>query len=441
MSNVSDYSEWSKAVPTSTKSVGRASFLTIAVFIAAFGYWAAFAPLEGAAVAPGVVAAAGKNQDIQHLEGGIIKDVLVHEGDRVKASQELYHLDQTLPQAQLNRLTQTASSLAARSARLQAERDGKEMVVFPKELTTEPVAPALAEIISEQTSEFETGLKRHKSELSILRQRVDALNESINGLGAQKKAAEDQLDIVAGEIVRKKKLLDKGLTDRSQFTALERNQAELLGQIGSTTASIASARSQIIEAKQQIERSISQRVETASKDLTEARRQAADVDEQAVAAKSVLDRTTVRAPADGIIVRLKINSPGSVVRPGEPLLELLPTSNELIIESKLDPRQVDSIHIGQLARLRFVALNARKTPEVAAEVTFVSPDRLVDEATHQPYYTVRLKIHGALPDTIRQDQIYPGMPVEAYISTGDRTFFEYLVRPIQDSFSRAFREQ
>lgn len=441
MSNVSDYSEWSKAVPTSTKSVGRASFLTIAAFMAAFGYWAAFAPLEGAAVAPGVIAAAGKNQDIQHLEGGIIKDVLVHEGDRVKASQELYHLDQTVPQAQLNRLTQTASSLAARSARLQAERDGKDAVVFPKELTTEPISQALAEIVSEQSSVFETGLQRHKSELSIYQQRVDALNESINGLAAQKKAAEDQLNIVAGEIVRKKGLLDKGLTDRSQFTALERNQAELLGQIGSTTASIASSRSQVIEAKQQIERTISQRVETASKDLTDARRQAADVDEQAVAAQSVLDRTTVRAPADGIIVRLKVNSPGSVVRPGEPLLELLPTSNDLIIESKLDPRQVDSIHIGQPARLRFVALNARKTPEVAAEVTFVSPDRVIDEATHQPYYTVRLKIHGALPDSIRQDQIYPGMPVEAYISTGDRTFFEYLLRPIQDSFSRAFREQ
>jgi HlyD family secretion protein len=274
-----------------------------------------------------------------------------------------------------------------------------------------------------------------------LRQRQAALEESIQGLSSQKKAAEDQLKIVDEEIERKRKLLEKGLTDRSQFTALMRNQAELLGQIGQATAGIASANSQILEAKQQIDRAITARMETAAKDLTDTRRQLADVTEQVVAAKDILDRVIVRSPSDGLVVKQMINAPGSVVRQGEPLLELLPTSNALIIDARLDTREVDAVHIGQDARLRFVALNARSTPEVAGQVTFVSPDRLVDEATRVPYYSVRLKITGALPDAIKPEQIYPGTPVESFISTGDRTFLEYLAKPIQDSFHRAFREE
>ena len=440
MSEIARYNEWAKNVPVSTGRPAFWSYLTIAVFVALFGYWAATAPLESAAVAPGVVAAAGKNITVQHLEGGIVREVVAHEGDRVRAGDELFRLDPTLSQAQLMRLTNTAASLKARAARLEAERDSKDMVAFPPELAT-AIIPEIKSIVSEQASLFAESLKRYRSELEILRQRQAALEESAQGLLAQKKAGEDQLAIVDDEIVRKRKLLDKGLTDRSQFTALMRNQADLLGQIGQATAGIASANNQIIEARQQLERATNSRVETASKELTEARRQLADITEQIVAASNILDRVTVRAPADGLIVKQMINSPGSVIRQGEALLELLPTTNDLIIEARLDPREVDVVHIGQKARLRFVALNARKTPEVEGEVTFVSPDRLVDEATQMPFYSIRLKITGELPDSIKQEQIYPGTPVESFIATGERTFLEYLVKPIEDSFQRAFREE
>jgi HlyD family secretion protein len=440
MSQANVLEEWTKSIPTATGKAAIASYVTIGAFIAAFGFWAATAPLEGAAVAPGVVAAAGKNFEIQHLEGGIVDQILVEEGDRVKAGQELYRLDPVVPNAQLNRLSNSATSFKARVARLQAERDGLKEVVFDDVLLADK-SPEAVEIVAEQVSEFQNSFKRYEAELSILNQRLEALEESIKGLTAQKEAAESQIAIVDEEIDRKKKLLDKGLTDRSQFTALMRNQAELLGQIGSATAGIASAKSQIVEARQQLERASSARVETASKDLTEARRQLADISEQVIAAKSVLDRVVVRAPADGIIVKLNVNSIGRVVRPGEPLLELLPTTSNLIIEAQLDTREVDAVSVGQSARLRFVALNARATPEVAGEVTFVSPDRLIDEATRRPYYSVRLRITDKLPEGIKAEQIYPGTPVEAFISTGSRTFFEYLVKPIQDSFSKAFREE
>lgn len=432
--------EWAKSVPVSTRGAALASYATIGVFVVAFGIWAATVPLEGAAVASGVVAAAGKNYEIQHLEGGIVNKISVQEGDRVTAGQELYELDSTVPNAQLNRMTNSATSLKARVARLQAERDGLPSIIFDAVLLDDK-SPGTADIMSEQSNEFTNSTKRYQAEQGILNQRLEALQESIKGLSAQKQAAESQQTIVADEIDRKKKLLDKGLTDRSQFTNLMRNQAELLGQIGSASAGIASAKSQIAEAHQQLERASSQRVESASKDLTEARRQLADVSEQVIAAKSVLDRVIVRAPSDGIVVKLNVNSPGRVVRPGEPLLELLPTSNNLIIEAQLDTREVDAVFIGQSARLRFVALNARSTPEVAGEVIFVSPDRLIDETTRQPYYSVRLRITDKLPDGITTEQIYPGTPVETFISTGSRTFVEYLFKPIQDSFSRAFREE
>jgi HlyD family type I secretion membrane fusion protein len=440
MSQTNVLDEWTKSIPVVTRKAALASYVTIALFVAAFGFWAATVPLEGAAVASGVVAAAGKNFEVQHLEGGIVDKILVKEGDRVTAGQELYKLDQTVPNAQLNRMLNSASSLKARVARQHAERDGLSEIAFDSALLADQL-PETVDIVAEQISEFKNSSKRYEAELGILNQRLEALEESIAGLSAQKDAAESQLSIVDDEIGRKKKLLDKGLTDRSQFTALMRNQAELLGQIGSATAGIASAKSQIVEARQQLERASSQRVETASKELTETRRQLADINEQIITAKSVLDRVVVRSPSNGIVVKLNVNSPGRVVRPGEPLLELLPTTNSLIIEAQLDTKEVDAISVGQSARLRFVALNARATPEVAGEVIFVSPDRLIDETTRRPYYSVRLRITDKLPDGIKTEQIYPGTPVEAYISTGARTFFEYLVKPIQDSFSRAFREE
>ena len=431
--------EWARDVPKATRGIALAAYGSLAAFVAAFGFWAATAPLDGAAVAAGVVAAAGKNLSIQHLEGGNVAEVLVGEGQRVKAGDALFRLDRTQLQSQLNRLVKAKSSFSARAARLEAERDGKKELIFPDAIAATIDAEIVA-IAAEQTNDFLSGLNRHQTELAILDQRVRALEESITGVTAQKKAAEDQLAIVEEEIVRKKGLLDKGLTDRSQFAALMRNQAELLGQTGAAASEIARAKTQIVESRQQTERAITQRVEQASKDLTEVRRQEADYDEQIFAARALLDRTVVTAPVDGIVIAMNITSTGSVVRPGETLLELLPTTKDLIVEARMDTREVDNVRIGQEARLRLVALNARSTPEVAAEVVFVSPDSLIDQATRMPYYAVRLRIRD-LPDGVSKDQIFPGMPVEAFISTGDRTFLEYLVRPVTDSFSRAFREE
>jgi HlyD family type I secretion membrane fusion protein len=431
---------WTRSVDTRTGAISTFGYLFMIVFLGGFGLWASTAPLSGATIAAGYVAAAGQNILIQHLEGGIIRSIHAREGDRVKASQPLITLDPTLAEAQLNRMLKQLAALRAKGTRLEAERDLKTKLVIPAEVADTSRGLTFPEVISEQQVEFNARYARYVAEQEILNQRIAALKEAITGLDVQKKASSDQLTIVREEIDRKKLLLDSGLTNRSEYTALLRAEAELIGQVGSLQSQIASSSTQIVETKQQMERLTTTRVEEAVAELNTERATIADVEEQARAASSVLDRTVIRAPANGIIVRSVHNAVSSVVRAGEPIMELLPTSELLVIEARVSPQDIDTLRIGQGARLNFSALNARTTPQVAGTVTYISADRLVDQSTGQPYYIARMKITEDLPPEVRPDQVYPGMPVETYIATEERTFVEYLVRPLLDSFGRAFRE-
>lgn len=433
--------KWESRVETRTLTYSLAGYLIIAAFAGGVGYWAGTAPLEGAAIAPGVVAASGQNILVQHLEGGIIKEIKNREGERVEAGQPMMVLDSTIAFAELNRLLKQLVALKVKAARLEAERDGAQEITIMQESLPAAAGFDPSEVVIEQRKEFLARLSRYRSEQAILNQRVGALEEAIEGLKAQKKAGEEQLAVVEEELGRKKNLLDKGLTNRSEYTALLRSQAELVGQIGAIQAQIASSSVQTVEAREQIERLTTSRVENALAELNTVRANIADVEEQAQAAASVVERTVIRAPTEGVIVRAVHNAVGGVVRPGEPIFELLPTTSGLIVEVRVEPRDVDAVRVGQQANMRFTALNLRKTPQVPGTVTYISADRRIDEDTHQAYYTARLQITKALPPEISADQIYPGMPVEAFISTGERTFIEYLMKPLYDSFSRAFREE
>jgi HlyD family type I secretion membrane fusion protein len=433
--------QWTEKVPVSTVGSSLFGYGSMVVFVAVFGYWAATVPLAGAAISPGVIAAAGQNLKVQHLEGGTAIEVHVKEGDRVERGQTLVTLDPTVPQSQLDRAVKFEAIQTARALRLIAERDGAETFEVPQDLKERAVAAGVGSGILEQKGEFDARLNRHKNELAILGERVAQLTESVTGLEARREASEKQLKIVSEETARKLKLLDKGLTARDQYTQLLRSQADLLGQVSSAEAQIASTRNQINEAREQISRSKSQRVEDAIRELGEIQGKISDNEEQIKAAGAVLERTVIKSAADGVMVSLKVNSPGIVIRPGDTVYEMLPTSSDLVVEARVDPQNIDSLRLGQDARLRFVALNATTTPEVSATVTYISADRLIDAATNQPYYQARLRITDELPPEISSEQIYAGMPVETYFSTGERTFFEYLIKPITDSFSRSFREK
>jgi HlyD family secretion protein len=432
---------WGDMIKTRTFPIAAVGYAALAFFVGGFGTWAMTAPLESATVAPGIVVAAGQNIRIQHLEGGIVETVVRREGDRVHEGDPLLILKSTIPKAQLNRLLQQLISKRAEIARLQAERDGESTLAMPRlEIFSKELDAA--KVFDEEKKEFEARRTRFKSELLILGQRVNALNESMAGLKAQKKASDDQLVIVQAEVQRKKGLLDKGLTNRDEYTGLLRSTADLVGQVGSLEAQLAATQSQSGEALDQIERLKSSRVEEAVTALNKARDEVSDLEQQVNAAQSVLDRTTIRSPAAGIIVHSVYNSSGSVIRPGEVVMELLPTTTDLIIEAHIRPQDIDSIKLGQTAEMAFSAFNARTTPHIKGKVFYISADHLVAvDKSEQSYYVARLHIDQALPDQISADQIYPGMPVETFVATGERTFASYLVRPLLDSMGRAFREK
>ncbi len=432
--------QWASSVKTGTRKIALLGYVAVALFFGGFGIWAATVPLAGAAIVSGIVAAAGNNQVVQHLEGGILREVHVREGERVSAGEPLFTMDSTRAESSLNALIKQWVGLRARKERLEAQRDGMSSISFDSELVATAAKHGLDHVLGEQRDEFAARLARDKSEVVILNQRLAAGTEGITGFESQKKALEEQLAVVSGEAKRKENLLGKGLVNRSEYTALLRAQAELVGQIGSIASQIEQTKSQIVEAREQLVRQETERVEKALSELSDVSAKLGDLEEKMNAAQDILDRTVVKSPSDGVVIRIFQNTPGSVIQAGGELAQLLPTNSELIVEGRIRPTDIDIVRPGQKVELRFTALNSRSTPQVSGTVSYISPDRLVDKASGQSYYVARMRITDDLPPEINRQQIYPGMPVEAMISTGDRTFLEYLAKPLTDSFTRAFRE-
>lgn len=432
---------WQDRIASSTDRLITIGGASISIFAGTFITWAGFAPIDGAAIAPGMIAAAGRNIQIQHLEGGILRRLLVREGDRVARGQTVLVLDDTAAQAELKRILKQFMILQARIARLSAERDGLEAFTPTFSSNLETYVQEIQSVLDEEQKEFSARLARHHSERSILGQRVERLNETLDGLRMQRDAVTEQIGIIRDEVNRIKSLLDRGLAVRSDYANLIRIHADLLGQHGALDAEIAATTTQIAEAEEQIERQKTQRVEEAVTKLNETRVSLADAEEQARAAQAIWDRTTIRSPVDGTVVNSNYNVAGNVISPGEKIMEILPKSETPLVEARLRPADIDAVKVGQPARLRFVALNARLTPEVGAKVQYVSADRLIDQTTQEPYYRTILRVDDEVPHDLDANELHPGMPVDAYISTGERTFFEYLVRPIVDSTSRAFTEE
>lgn len=438
-SNVSPHN-WQRRLSATTRVPALIGYSAVLTIGCTFGLWAATAPISGAAIAPGTVTAAGRNIQMQHLEGGIIKEIPVQEGDQVRRGDVVIILDDTAAKGQLNRLVKQRTSLNIKAQRLSAEREGESS--FSPDLTgvTLLAGPEIVDVLVEEQKEFSARQARFRSEHEILKKRLEQLNESRLGLTEQKKAIEKQASVVQDELARKDSLLQKGLINRSEYTELLRIDADLSGQSASILAQQLSTTSQIAEALEQLERLRTQRVEEAVTKLTEVKASLRDVEEQISSAADVLKRTTIHAPSDGIVVTSAYNIVGNVVAPGEKVMEILPTTKRPLVEARLLPTDIDVVHVGQLARLRFTALNARLTPEVSATVKHVSADRLIDPSTQQPYYRALLQIAEVLPSSIPEEELRPGMPVETFISTGDRTFLDYLVKPLVDSARHAFIE-
>jgi len=452
MKPIQSMDEWHKGVPAGVRKpivIGAAILL---LCIGGFGAWSLFAPLDGAVVVSGTFVATGQNKHVQHLEGGILREVLAKEGDLVENGQPLIRLDATAASTRLRRLVLKNHRQLIMKARLDAELEDQTGFALPSELVAEAVAdPEIRGIYERQISEMKARRLKRVAEEEVLRKEIAGLQESIGGYTAQATSTQRRLALFAEELKDKQVLLAQQLVRRTDILSLQRSEAALTGELGELTARMADARERTARAEQQIVQLRSAAMQKTIEELRATETELDDLHEQIHAARDIVDRTELRSPVRGIIVKLHQHTAGGVVGAGAVILELLPVNDELIIEARLNPSEIWHVKRGQDALVRLSALNQRLTPLVEGKVAYLSADSVATqyartkaehEAPQRPTYVVRVRLdQNDVRTKLVAFQPTPGMPADIFIKTGERTFFEYIMRPVWDSFSRAFREQ
>ncbi len=444
--------EWYRGVPLSAKWPIFTGLAMLVVWLGCFGVWAGVAPLNSAVLAPGTFMATGQNKLVQHFEGGIIREIAVKEGDVVEANQVLVRIDDTAANAKLRRLILKKYRLLAMKARLEAEMHSSETIETPAAFSQSAGDPEIKGIFERQRAELRARRASLATEESVLRKQIAGLEESIRGYQAQVQSTKDRLALFVEELKDKDSLLGQQLIRKSDVLALRRSEASLGGDLGEFLGRIADSRERIAQANERIAQLHSTALRDAIKELRETETELDDVEEQIRAAQDVVDRVDVRSPVHGIVVKNNFHTRGGVVSPGAVILELLPIGDERIIEAHVNPKDISHVSVGQEALVRLSALNQRITPMVGASVIYVSADALAeqmqvktetrpDSDTRREFYVVRVRLDQ--DDILRRMPEFvptPGMPADVYIKTGERTFFEYIMKPVFDSLSRAFRE-
>jgi HlyD family secretion protein len=437
---------WHADLPRSTRGATLAGIAIIATVVMGFGVWGNTAPIAGAVVASGVFVATGQNKIIQHLEGGVIRDIMVHEGDTVEPGQVLVELDQTTAKAEMQRLFLRNARLTAVDSRLQAQVREEPEIHFPPELMSEARDPEIRNIINAQILAFTAQRNNLNSDIAGIEDSIKALNERVAGSKVQLASVQRQIKLIDEDIKTKEHLLAAGLVRKPDVLLLQRTQANLQGEVGRIMGDIGDTKERIARAVEQINGVRKTAIKTAVEQMHQERGELVDVRERMLSAKGVLDRTTIRAPVKGIVVKLRFHTRGGVVEPGKPIMELLPLDEPLVIEARVRPQDIDSVKHGQEAMVRLTALSRRVTPMVSGDVIYLSADTVADEKKSQQIgpsdiYVVRVRLHNAEVARIPGFNPTPGMPAEVFIKTSERTFFQYIMKPIEDSMSRAFRER
>lgn len=423
------------------RSVARFGYAVIALTFGLLGGWAALASIDSAVVATGLVSVESKRKAVQHLEGGIVREINVTNGDRVELGQVLFRLDATTSDANYASTRYQLDVGLANEARLVAERDSLPEPVFPEALVKRADLPEVARIIDDQLTQFRERRASIQGQIAVMKNRIIQYGSEIDGLDRERESAQQQLFFVDDELVGVKQLAKKGLVSKTRESALEREKARLDGIIGRNQADSAKARNAIGEVEIQIRQIQQQFLEQVTEQLADIRLKLGDLHERIRVVEDVRNRIDVVAPRSGMVLNLKVFTLGGVVRPGETLLEIVPDDDDLVVEAHIEVTDIDRVHTGLPAEVRFPAFHSRTTPLIMGTLQDISSDRLTDEKTGMPYYLALVAVRDTdLPAELKE-RLRPGMPADVIFPTGERTVFDYLTRPLTEAVTTSFRER
>jgi HlyD family secretion protein len=428
----------------SNRSIQRhvmAGLIIVLVLGGGVGGWAGTMTLSGALIAQGSVVVDSNVKKVQHPSGGIIEELRVRDGDRVKQGDILARFDETVTRSNLAIVQKGLDELYARRARLESERDGSQSIKFPDGVLARAADPDVASILEGERRLFDLRSSARTGQKAQLRQRIEQLNEEIRGLKAQRESKEKEIKLIAREKEGVYDLWKQKLVPLTKLTQLEREETRLEGEAGQLMAQTAQAGGKISETELQIiqiDRDLSSEV---AKETREIDGKIGEFVERKVTAEDQLKRTDIRAPQDGTVFQSNIHTVGGVVTAGDTMMMVVPDADSLTVEAKVNPQDIDQVKSGLTALLRLSAFNQRTTPEIYGTVTRISADASTDQRTGQTYYTVRIAMPAEEVAKLGEVRIVPGMPVEAFIQTGDRTMISYLAKPLHDQLMRMFREK
>jgi HlyD family secretion protein len=425
-------------------SIRRHTLLALSsalLLVGGLGGWAVVTELSGAVVAPGAVVVDSHVKKVQHPTGGVVGEILARDGDRVRSGDVVIRLDETVARANLAMVLKSLDELAARQSRLEAERDGVKDVSFPTALRDRLRERDIADLARSEIRVFESRREARDGQKAQLKERIAQLQEQIDGLDLQAAAKADEIQLIQSELTGVEQLWRKNLVPITRVTALKREETRLRGERGQLISNIAQAKGRISETALQILQIDQDLRSEVSKELREIQAKVAELVERRVAAEDQLKRIDIRAPQDGFVHQSIVHTVGGVINAGESLMIVVPEADELSIEVKVSPQDIDQLQPGLDTVLRLSAFNQRTTPELKGRVSLIAADLVTDQRSGVQYYPVRVAFADGERDRLGAVKLVPGMPVEGFIQTGYRTVFSYLTKPIADNMAKAFREE
>lgn len=427
-------------LPTSDKGFRKLGFGILIIALGGFVLWSVTASLAVAVVAPGSVSIESFKRTVQHLEGGIVEELLVEDGDKVEAGETLLVLSDTQARSQLEIARSQYLISRAMEARLLAEQEDADMLEMPEDIR-DPDSPRMQQIIAVQQSLFTARRQSLKSTLESLDEQIIQMREQIDGLEQRISVNTDRIRSLRGEAEDFRSLYREGLGDNQRLRELERQILQYEGDNAEFKSNIAQLRSQISENRMEKEIQQQEFQKEVGEQLRQAQSQIAEAEEQIVSLRDEVNRTVIKAPVSGTVVGSQVHTEGAVIRSGDTIMNVVPSNEGFVVEARVPPRDIDNIFIGQFAEIRFTAFNQRLTEEVEGEIIHVSADSFEDEATGENYYRVRVRVtEDGRNDMSEKMQLLSGMPAEVMIRTGERSFASYIAKPITDMLARAIRE-